>query len=138
MVNGTVEAAAAMADLQGMQTDAKAFEAIGTKLSNGLTTAGTQASLNGKGGPIGIAISEFVEKWKDSLPGMVKHTGDVMKGTVNALTALANGHQEMALAAQRGIQLAEGVDPRQVIRNAASAARAEQAQQQPPSNYSAV
>ncbi|MGC4941504.1 DUF6507 family protein [Kribbella sp. DT2] len=138
MVNWTVEATAAMNGLKGMQTDAAGFEAIGTKLSNGLQTAGTQASLNGKGGPIGIAISEFVKKWEDSLPGMVKHTGDVMKGTVNALTALANGHQEMALAAQRGVQLAEGVDPRQAIRNAAASARAEQARQQPPSNTRAV
>jgi hypothetical protein len=138
MVNWTVEATAAMQGLQGMQTDAAGFEAIGTKLSSGLETAATQASLSGKGGPIGVAIGEFVEKWKDSLPGMVKHTGDVMKGTVNALTALANGHQEMALAAQRGVQLAEGVDPRQVIRNAAAAARAEQAQQQPPSSNRAV
>ncbi|ADB32305.1 hypothetical protein Kfla_3243 [Kribbella flavida DSM 17836] len=135
MVNWSVEAAAAMEGLKGLQTEAAGFEAIGTKLSNALTTAGTQASLNGKGGPIGIAISEFVEKWKDSLPGMVKHTGDVMQGTANALNALANGQQEMALAAQRGIQLAEGVDPRQAIRSAAAAARAEH---QPPSTNRAV
>jgi hypothetical protein len=43
----------------------------------------------------------------------------------------------MALAAQRGIQLTEGVDPRQAIRNAAAAARAEQ-QPQPSSTTRAV
>src|SRR5437899_8632835 len=115
MVNWSVEGAAAMESLKGLQTQAGGFEAIGTKLSDSLSTAGAQASMSGKGGPIGVAISEFVDKWKNSLPGMVKHTGDVLQGTANALTALANGQQEMALAAQRGIQRADGVSPRAVI-----------------------
>ncbi|TDO47885.1 hypothetical protein EV643_108199 [Kribbella sp. VKM Ac-2527] len=122
MVNWTVEAAAAMESLKGLQTEAGGFEAIGTKLSNSLVTAGEQASMSGKGGPIGVAISEFVDKWKESLPGMVKHTGDVLQGTANALTALANGHEEMALIAQRAIQRTDGVSPRQAIRSAAAAA----------------
>jgi hypothetical protein len=122
MVNWTVDAAAAMESLKGLQTEAGGYEAIGTKLSNSLVTAGEQASMSGKGGPIGVAISEFVDKWKDSLPGMVKHTGDVLQGTANALTALANGHEEMALIAQRAIQRTDGVSPRQAIRNAAAAA----------------
>ena len=122
MTKWTVEAAAAMESLKGLQTQAGGFEGIGTKLSNGLTTAAEQASMSGKGGPIGVAISEFADKWKDSLPGMVKHTGDVMMGTSKALTALANGHQQMALIAQRGIQRTEGVSPRDVIRQAAAAA----------------
>ncbi|TWD84433.1 hypothetical protein FB561_5620 [Kribbella amoyensis] len=122
MVNWTVEATAAMESLKGLQTKAGGYEGIGKKLSDSLTTAGEQASMSGKGGPIGIAISEFVDKWKDSLPGMVKHTGDVLKGTADALTALANGHEEMARIAQRGIQRTDGVSPRQVIRNAAAAA----------------
>lgn len=124
MVNWTVEAAAAMESLKGLQTEAGGFEGIGTKLSNSLVTAGEQASMSGKGGPIGVAISEFVDKWKESLPGMVKHTGDVLQGTANALTALANGHEEMALIAQRAIQRTDGVSPRQAIRNAAAAAAA--------------
>jgi hypothetical protein len=124
MVNWTVEAAAAMESLKGLQTEAGGFEAIGTKLSNSLVTAGEQASMSGKGGPIGVAISEFVDKWKESLPGMVKHTGDVLQGTANALTALANGHEEMALIAQRAIQRTDGVSPRQAIRSAAAAAAA--------------
>lgn len=122
MVKWTVEAASAMESLQGLQGQASGFEAIGTKLSDSLVGAGEGATLNPGGGPIGVAISEFVDKWKDSLPGMVQHTGDVLNGTANALKALANGQQEMALAAQRGIQLAEGVDPRSVIRSAAAAA----------------
>ncbi|MDX6235802.1 MAG: hypothetical protein QOG10_617 [Kribbellaceae bacterium] len=126
MTKWTVEAAAAMESLKGLQGQASGFEAIGTKLGTALETAGMQASMGGKGGPIGIAISEFVEKWQDSLPGMVKHTGDVLQGTANALTALANGHQEMALIAQRGIQRTEGVSPRTVIRNAAAAAAPKQ------------
>jgi Family of unknown function (DUF6507) len=108
-----------MESLKGLQTQAGGFEAIGTKLSDSLVTAGEQASMSGKGGPIGVAISEFVDKWKNSLPGMVKHTGDVLQGTANALTALANGEQEMALAAQRGIQRTDGVSPRAVIASAA-------------------
>jgi hypothetical protein len=119
MVNWSVDGAAAMESLKGLQTQAGGFEAIGTKLSDSLSTAGAQASMSGKGGPIGVAISEFVDKWKNSLPGMVKHTGDVLQGTANALTALANGQQEMALAAQRGIQRADGVSPRAVIAAAA-------------------
>jgi hypothetical protein len=119
MVNWSVDGAAAMGSLKGLQTQAGGFEAIGTKLSDSLVTAGEQASMSGKGGPIGVAISEFVDKWKNSLPGMVKHTGDVLQGTANALTALANGQQEMALAAQRGIQRTDGVSPRAVIAGAA-------------------
>jgi hypothetical protein len=119
MVNWSVDGAAAMESLKGLQTQAGGFEAIGTKLSDSLVTAGEQASMSGKGGPIGVAISEFVDKWKNSLPGMVKHTGDVLQGTANALTALANGQQEMALAAQRGVQRADGVSPRAVIAAAA-------------------
>lgn len=123
MVKWTVESAAAMDSLKGLQTQAGGFESIGKKLGDSLQTAATQASMSGKGGPIGIAISEFIDKWKDSLPGMVNHTGDVLQGTSKALTALANGQQEMALAAQRGIQRAEGVDPRAVIASAAQSAK---------------
>jgi len=119
MVNWSVDGAAAMESLKGLQTQAGGFEAIGKKLSDSLVTAGEQASMSGKGGPIGVAIGEFVDKWKNSLPGMVKHTGDVLQGTANALTALANGQQEMALAAQRGIQRTDGVSPRAVIAAAA-------------------
>jgi len=122
MTKWTVEAAAAMNSLKSLQTQAGGFEGIGTKYNNGVTTAATQASMSGKGGPIGVALGEFAEKWKDSLTGMVKHTGDVLGGTSKALTALANGQQQMALIAQRGIQRTEGVDPRDVIRKAAAAA----------------
>ena len=127
MVNWTVDSIAAMESLQGMQKEAGGFEAIGTKLSDALTDGSKQSSMSGEGGPIAVAIGEFVNKWKDSLPGMVTHTGDVLQGTADALTALANGHEEMALIAQRGIQRTDGVSPRDVIRKAADAAAAKAA-----------
>jgi hypothetical protein len=87
---------------------------------------------------IGQAISEFADKWKNSLPGMVKRTGDVLQGTGNAVAALENGQTEMAQAAQRGIQLAEGVDPRSIINSAAASAAAEAAAAEPKPPHGAV
>jgi hypothetical protein len=94
--------------------------------------------MSGKGGVIGQAISEFIDKWKNSLPGMVKRTSDVLQGSANAVTALENGQTEMAKAAQRGIQLAEGVDPRAIINSAAAAAAAEAAAAEPKPPHGAV
>jgi hypothetical protein len=138
MVKWSIEGAAAMKSLGDVQTRAGDFEGIGTKLGTSLQDAATKASMNGKGGVIGQAISEFIDKWKNSLPGMVKRTSDVLQGTANAVTALENGQTEMAKAAQRGIQLAEGVDPRSIINSAAAAAAADAAAAQPKPPHGAV
>jgi uncharacterized protein DUF6507 len=134
MVKWSIEGAAAMDALTKVQTRAGDFEGIGTTLGQALQDAATKSSMNGKGGVIGLAISEFADKWKNSLPGMVKRTSDVLQGTANAVTALENGQTEMALAAQRGIQLAENVDPKAIINSAAAAyeAEAKAAQPKPP------
>ncbi|QNE17098.1 hypothetical protein F1D05_03225 [Kribbella qitaiheensis] len=136
MVKWSIEGVAAMGSLKDVQTRARDFEGIGETLGTSLQDAATKSSMNGKGGVIAQAISEFADKWKNSLPGMVKRTGDVLQGTANAVTALENGQTEMARAAQRGIQLAEGVDPRAIINSAAAAAAAEAkaAEPKPPHN----
>jgi hypothetical protein len=138
MVKWSIEGAAAMKSLGDVQTRAGDFEGIGTTLGTSLQDAATKASMSGKGGPIGQAISEFIDKWKNSLPGMVKRTGDVLTGSANAVTALENGQTEMAQAAQRGIQLAEGVDPRAIINSAAAAAAADAAAKEPKPPHGAV
>jgi hypothetical protein len=123
MVTWDVEAAAAMDSLKGLQTTAGGFEDIGGRFSDALTNAAANSSMSGKGGKIAIALGEFMEHWKDALPGMVKHTNDVLQGTANALSAMANGQQEMALEAQRGIQQTDGVSPTAVIAAAAASTR---------------
>jgi hypothetical protein len=138
MVKWSIEGAAAMNSLKGVQTRAGDFEGIGSTLGTALQDAATNTSMNGKGGVIGQAISEFADKWKNSLPGMVKRTGDVLQGTGNALVALENGQTQMAQAAQRGIQLAEGVDPRAIINSAAAAYEAEVAAAAPKPPHGAV
>lgn len=120
MVNWEVQDVEAMNSLKTLQTQAGGFEGIGAKLGTSLETSATQSSMSGKGGMIAQAISEFVDKWKESLPGMVEHTGAVIQGSANAITALANGQSEMALAAQRGIQATEGVKPRAMLRTSAT------------------
>jgi hypothetical protein len=138
MVKWSIAGAAAMGSLKDVQTRAGDFEGIGSTLGTALQDAATKSSMNGKGGAIGQAISEFADKWKNSLPGMVKRTGDVLQGTSNALVALENGQTEMAQAAQRGIQLADGVDPRSIINSAAAAYEAEVAASQPKPPRNAV
>ncbi len=138
MVKWSIEGAAAMESLKGVQTRAGDFQGISETLGTSLQDAATNASMNGKGGVIAQAISEFADKWKNSLPGMVKRTSDVLTGTVNAVTALENGQTEMARAAQRGIQLAEGVDPHAIINSAAAAYQAEVAAAQPKPPHGAV
>ena len=138
MVKWSIEGAAAMKSLTDVQTRAGDFEGIGSTLGTALQDGATQSSMNGKGGVIGQAISEFADKWKNSLPGMVKRTGDVLQGTGNAVAALENGQTEMAQAAQRGIQLAEGVDPRSIINSAAASAAAEAAAAEPKPPHGAV
>jgi len=138
MVKWSIEGAAAMESLKGVQTRAGDFQGISETLGTSLQDAATNTSMNGKGGVVAQAISEFADKWKSSLPGMVKRTNDVLTGTVNALTALENGQTEMAQAAQRGIQLAEGVDPHAIINSAAAAYEAEVAAAQPKPPHGAV
>ena len=138
MVKWSIEGAAAMGSLKDVQTRAGDFQGISETLGTSLQDAATNTSMNGKGGVIAQAISEFADKWKNSLPGMVKRTGDVLTGTSNAVMALENGQTEMAQAAQRGIQLADGVDPRAIINSAAAAYAAEVAASQPKPPHGAV
>lgn len=116
MVDWDIDGAGALANLQAVQAQVAGFEGIAERLGSALETAATQASMSGKGGPIGLAITEFVDRWKDSVPGMVEHTAAVLEGTAGAVWALENGQAEMALVAQRSIQAADGVNPRGLIR----------------------